>query len=45
MQYLLQEAPFPKEVVMTWAKKIWDSGLPLVDDVITLLMTGKLKTN
>ena len=43
MQYLLQESPFPKEVVTTWAKKIWESGLPLVDDVITFTYDWKVE--
>lgn len=35
MQYLQKDLPMPKEVIYSWAKKIWEGGLPLVDDVLT----------
>ncbi len=43
MQYLQQELPMPKEFVQQWAKKIWDAGLPLVDDILTFTYDWKTK--
>lgn len=41
MQYLSKELPLPKEKVKEYAEKIWEGGLPLVDDVITFTYDWK----
>lgn len=41
MQYLQSDLPIPKEVIYSWAKKIWEGGLPLVDDVLTFTYDWK----
>ncbi|MCX8064418.1 MAG: polysaccharide deacetylase family protein [Candidatus Hydrogenedentes bacterium] len=41
MQYLSSELPLPKEMVKKYAEKIWEGGLPLVDDVITFTYDWK----
>lgn len=41
MQYLSKELPLPREKVREYAKKIWEGGLPLVDDVITFAYDWK----
>ncbi len=41
IQYLQQELPMPKEIIYSWAKKIWEGGLPLVDDILTFTYDWK----
>ncbi len=41
MQYLSKELPLPREKVKEYAKRIWEGGLPLVDDIITFTYDWK----
>ncbi|HOK09538.1 MAG TPA: polysaccharide deacetylase family protein [Candidatus Hydrogenedens sp.] len=43
MQYLQQELPFTQDYVKNWAQKIWDAGLPVLDDVITFAYDWKVE--
>lgn len=40
-QYLLSDLPIRKEALQEWARKIWEAGLPVLDDIITFTYDWK----